>query len=110
MMKALVTTALACILATGPGYSHAVVPAVAIWPVVQWVGGFFMFTPTDEILTASALMVGARMAGKQAIKQVAKPKGPVVKTGPTAGQVRSRNLDGTWRKKRSDAGLSRGGK
>jgi len=34
--------------------------------------------------------------------------GPVVKTGPTAGQVRSRNEDGTWRKKRSDAGKSRG--
>ena len=30
--------------------------------------------------------------------------GPVVKTGPTAGQNRSRNKDGTWRKKRSDAG------
>jgi hypothetical protein len=34
--------------------------------------------------------------------------GPVVKTGPTAGQNRSRNDDGTWRKKRSDAGQSRG--
>lgn len=33
--------------------------------------------------------------------------GPVVKTGPTAGQNRSRNDDGTWRKKRSDAGQSR---
>lgn len=30
--------------------------------------------------------------------------GPVVKTGPTAGQNRSRNNDGAWRKKRSDAG------
>jgi len=30
--------------------------------------------------------------------------GPVVKTGPTAGQNRSRNEDGSWRKKRSDAG------
>ncbi|WP_353507262.1 CFI-box-CTERM domain-containing protein [Variovorax sp. J22G40] len=29
--------------------------------------------------------------------------GPVVKTGPTAGQNRSRNQDGAWRKKRSDA-------
>lgn len=34
--------------------------------------------------------------------------GPIVKTGPTAGQNRSRNQDGTWRKKRSDAGSSRG--
>lgn len=30
--------------------------------------------------------------------------GPIVKTGPTAGNNRSRNNDGTWRKKRSDAG------
>lgn len=29
--------------------------------------------------------------------------GPVVKTGPTRGNVRSRNQDGSWRKKRSDA-------
>jgi hypothetical protein len=33
--------------------------------------------------------------------------GPVVKTGPTAGQNRSRNDDGEWRKKRSDAGVPR---
>ncbi|WP_456085860.1 hypothetical protein [Ligilactobacillus animalis] len=33
--------------------------------------------------------------------------GPIVKTGPTAGQNRSRNKDGSWRKKRSDAGKSR---
>lgn len=33
--------------------------------------------------------------------------GPVVKTGPTAGQNRSRNQDGRWRAKRSDAGISR---
>lgn len=33
--------------------------------------------------------------------------GPVVKTGPTAGQNRSRNDDGSWRKKRSDAGKPR---
>ena len=30
--------------------------------------------------------------------------GPVVRTGPTAGQNRSRNDDGSWRRKRSDAG------
>lgn len=34
-------------------------------------------------------------------------KGPIVKTGPTAGQNRSRNQDGQWRKKRSDTGQSR---
>jgi hypothetical protein len=34
-------------------------------------------------------------------------KGPKVKTGPTAGNTRSRNKNGQWRKKRSDAGSSR---
>ena len=34
-------------------------------------------------------------------------KGPIVKTGPTAWQNRSRNQDGQWRKKRSDTGQSR---
>lgn len=29
--------------------------------------------------------------------------GPIVHTGPTSGQNRSRNKDGSWRKKRSDA-------
>lgn len=39
-------------------------------------------------------------------------KGPVVKSGPTRGQNRSRNKDGQWRSKRSDSGKSRdkGGK
>lgn len=32
--------------------------------------------------------------------------GPVVKK-PTSGKVRSRNKDGRWRKKRSDAGKTR---
>ncbi|MDK0695961.1 hypothetical protein ACSW8Q_17855 (plasmid) [Clostridium perfringens] len=35
---------------------------------------------------------------------------PKVKTGPTAGQERSRNNDGRWRSKRSDAGKPRGSK
>jgi hypothetical protein len=34
-------------------------------------------------------------------------KGPIVKTGPTKGQNRSRTKEGTWRAKRSDAGKSR---
>lgn len=41
---------------------------------------------------------------------MASPKethGPIVKTGPTAGKVRSRNKDGRWRAKRSDAGVTR---
>ncbi len=33
--------------------------------------------------------------------------GPLVKTGPTAGQNRSRTKSGTWRKTRSDAGIKR---
>ncbi|MDD6989590.1 hypothetical protein [Ruminococcus sp.] len=33
--------------------------------------------------------------------------GPVVKTGPTAGKNRSRNINGRWRSKRSDAGKKR---
>lgn len=33
--------------------------------------------------------------------------GPVVKTGPTAGEVRTRKSSGEWRKKRSDAGKKR---
>ncbi|MBM7840947.1 hypothetical protein JOC54_004241 [Alkalihalobacillus xiaoxiensis] len=36
-----------------------------------------------------------------------KKKGPIVKTGPTTGSVRSKNKNGRWRKKRSDAGVSR---
>jgi hypothetical protein len=32
---------------------------------------------------------------------------PKVKTGPTAGNERSRNKDGRWRKKRSDSGKKR---
>lgn len=35
---------------------------------------------------------------------------PKVKTGPTAGQERSRNSDGAWRRKRSDAGSTRDSK
>ena len=33
--------------------------------------------------------------------------GPIVKTGPTAGQVRSKNKSGEWRRKRSDTGITR---
>ena len=34
-------------------------------------------------------------------------KGPIVKTGPTKGENRSRNNDGQWRKKREDSGKSK---
>lgn len=44
------------------------------------------------------------MFGKKDPKQSpSKTNGPVVKTGPTFGQNRSRNQDGAWRAKRSDA-------
>lgn len=33
--------------------------------------------------------------------------GPLVKTGPTSGKNRSRNKNGQWRAKRSDAGIKR---
>lgn len=33
--------------------------------------------------------------------------GPIVKTGPTSGENRSRNQDGKWRGKRSDADSKR---
>lgn len=36
-----------------------------------------------------------------------KKDGPKVKTGPTSGQTRSRNNDGQWRRKRSDAGTKK---
>jgi hypothetical protein len=41
---------------------------------------------------------------KDPSKSPRETNGPVVKTGPTAGQNRSRNDDGAWRKKRDDAG------
>ncbi|WP_414838667.1 hypothetical protein [Carnobacterium sp. TMP28] len=48
------------------------------------------------------------MAEKKDSKQSPnKTGGPVVKTGPTAGQNRSRNNDGSWRGKRSDTGSTR---
>lgn len=44
---------------------------------------------------------------KDASKSPRETGGPVVKTGPTAGQNRTRNEDGRWRGKRSDAGSTR---
>jgi hypothetical protein len=44
---------------------------------------------------------------KDSTKSPRDTNGPVVKTGPTSGQNRSRNKDGEWRKKRSDAGESK---
>lgn len=50
---------------------------------------------TGELLSSFALI--CRLSPKDT-------HGPIVKTGPTAGQNRSRNQNGRWRKKRSDAG------
>lgn len=47
------------------------------------------------------------MEKKDPKKSPKETNGPVVKTGPTAGNNRSRNDDGTWRAKRSDAGKKR---
>ncbi|MFI3220893.1 MAG: hypothetical protein QX189_17525 [Methylococcales bacterium] len=45
---------------------------------------------------------------KDSSKPPSETNGPVVRTGPTAGQNRSRNDDGRWRAKRSDAGKPKG--
>ena len=47
------------------------------------------------------------MGKKDPNKSPKETGGPVVKTGPTAGQNRSRNDDGSWRAKRSDAGTKK---
>ena len=44
---------------------------------------------------------------KDPFKSPRETGGPVVKSGPTRGQNRSRNQDGEWRKKRSDSGSGR---
>jgi hypothetical protein len=50
------------------------------------------------------------VASDQRSKSPRDNHGPLVKTGPTAGKNRSRNDDGRWRGKRSDAGRSRSSK
>ncbi|MGL6249182.1 MAG: hypothetical protein ACRC3A_08795 [Culicoidibacterales bacterium] len=44
---------------------------------------------------------------KPASKSPRHTGGPIVKTGPTSGQNRSRNENGQWHAKRSDAGAKR---
>ena len=51
----------------------------------------------------SALDIIDTVTKKDSNKSPKETGGPVVRTGPTAGQNRSRNQDGTWRRKRSDA-------
>ena len=113
MKKTIVSSVLAVVLTTGSVTSSAAVPliAVAAWPAIvegaAWVGGFLLVTPTDELVIAGVAGVAGRTAVKAVANRAAKPKGPIVKSGPTAGQVRSRSLDGRWRAKRSDAGSPR---
>jgi hypothetical protein len=113
MKKTIVSSILAVVLTTGSVTSSAAVPliAVAVWPAIvegaAWVGGFLLVTPTDELVVAGAAAIAGRATVKVVAKHATKPRGPIVRTGPTAGQVRSRNLDGRWRAKRSDAGSSR---
>ena len=57
-------------------------------------------------LTEEAIRVFKNQGGAD-VPSPKDTKGPVGKTGPTAGQNRSRNQDGQWRRKRSDAGKSR---
>lgn len=47
------------------------------------------------------------MTKKDPSKPPSQTNGPVVRTGPTAGENRSKNQDGRWRAKRSDAGKPR---
>ena len=49
----------------------------------------------------------SEMMGRTSSASPKDTHGPVVKTGPTAGQNRSRNKNGQWRKKRSDTGKPR---
>ena len=60
-----------------------------------------------EISTDSVFSVKGKSGGSASKGSAKKsPKhtgGPIVDSGPTKGQNRSRNRDGTWRKKRSDA-------
>ncbi|HMM09027.1 MAG TPA: hypothetical protein PKA35_07905 [Paracoccus solventivorans] len=51
-----------------------------------------------------------KTSSKAPVKATSRAKGPKVKTGPTRDEVRSRNQDGRWRAKRSDAGKPRASK
>lgn len=65
-------------------------------------------SPLPDSLKCARRVPSTRSSKISVKKDPSKPpretNGPVVKTGPTAGQNRSRNQDGTWRQKRSDAG------
>lgn len=103
MKKQAITLISSIAILTGSASSNAALPLLVVTPLVQWVGTALLVSPADELLVGRTLT----LAGKQALKVAAKPKGPLVKSGPTRGKVRSRNLDGTWRHKRADAGVPR---
>lgn len=64
---------------------------------------FKLSTGVGTWAVGKAAKAVAKKTGKSAKKPPSETGGPVVKTGPTRGENRSRNNDGTWRKKRSDA-------
>ncbi len=71
-----------------------------------------MYVSQDEAainaIVLKCIFVELTMFGKKdSSKSPRDTNGPVVRTGPTAGQNRSRNSDGSWRKKRSDSGASK---
>lgn len=63
----------------------------------------FVSTGIGSWAAGKAAKAVAKKSGKSVKKPPSETGGPVVKTGPTRGENRSRNQDGTWRKKRSDA-------
>lgn len=85
------------------------------WPAIWWQSGTLpehnelkFSTDVGALVEGKAkVVVAKRSSGKSAKKSSWQTGGPIVKTGPTRGQNRSRNKDGTWRKKRSDAGKRR---
>lgn len=64
--------------------------------------GFF-----DELLSALTENDNDGSVGGSRAKSPKDTGGPIVKTGPTSGKVRTRNKNGQWRRKRSDAGKPR---
>jgi len=68
------------------------------------------FFQESRVPLYKSFAIGYPITMKKEGTQMPSPKdthGPVIKTGPTSGQNRSRNQNGQWRKKRSDAGKTR---
>lgn len=63
-------------------------------------------TNIDNTIGGSTMNIKSEVKSRIG-KSTRETGGPIVKTGPTAGQNRSRNQNGRWRAKRSDAGKKR---